>query len=157
MECLKNSKQKCKNKTHWNIITKEHLKNANAQRIKIKKPKNGLLKNGSQIDMWWGWVGIGKILPPPSKCLKKIQQCLLSFFKLILVSPGYTSLRPWSLHSSCDNPTETISACISLGDQPSFSNLPYHHRLSFIISIIFISPFIKKTIKDGLASPYTPY
>ena len=86
--------------------------------------------------------------------LSKNFKCFLVL--IFLVSPGYTSLRPWSLHSSCDNPTETISACISLGDQPSFSNLPYHH-LIFIISIFFIPIFIKKTIKDEIAPPYTPY
>ena len=86
--------------------------------------------------------------------LSKNFKCFLVL--IFLVSPGYTSLRPWSLHSSCDNPTETISACISLGDQPSFSNPPYHH-LIFIISIFFIPIFIKKTIKDEIAPPYTPY
>ena len=38
---------------------------------------------------------------------------------------GYTSWRPWSLHSSCDNPSETITACISLLAQPNSSN-PHH-------------------------------
>ena len=54
MECRKKSNQKCKKKTYLNII-KEKFKNANTQRIKTKlNPKQmdreGLLKNGSQID-----------------------------------------------------------------------------------------------------------
>ena len=42
---------------------------------------------------------------------------------------GYTSWRPWSLHSSCHNPSETITACISLPPTPPTSSNPHLYQI----------------------------